>query len=62
MEYFLKHVEQALGKDCELYGISITQYQLGKAGELPFHFKQANIETTGLPYDGDCSTWYTPPN
>jgi ubiquinone/menaquinone biosynthesis C-methylase UbiE len=51
--YFLKHVEQALGKDCELHGVDYSQYQLSKAGDLPFHFKQANIETAGLPYDGE---------
>jgi SAM-dependent methyltransferase len=50
---FLKHVEQALGKDCALHGVDYSQYQLSKARELPFDFKQANIETAGLPYDSE---------
>jgi SAM-dependent methyltransferase len=50
---FLKHVEQALGKDCDLHGVDYSQYQLSKASELPFSFKQANIETAGLPYDSE---------
>lgn len=49
--FFLKHAEQILGKECDLHGVDYSQYQLSKARELPFAFKQANIETEGLPYD-----------
>ncbi len=50
--FFLKHIEQILGgRECDLQGVDYSQYKLDKARELPFTFKQANIETEGLPYD-----------
>lgn len=49
--FFLKHAEQILGRECDLHGVDYSQYRLAKARELPFAFKQANIETEGLPYD-----------
>jgi SAM-dependent methyltransferase len=51
--FFLQNVNQRLGKDCDLHGVDYSQYQLGKASELPFSFKQANIETEGLPYGSE---------
>jgi 2-polyprenyl-3-methyl-5-hydroxy-6-metoxy-1,4-benzoquinol methylase len=50
---FLQNVERVLGKDCVLHGVDYSQYQLSKARDLPFDFKQANIETAGLPYDSE---------
>lgn len=49
--YFLMHLEKVLGKKSELHGVDYSPYKIRKAKQLPFKFKQANIEEVGLPYE-----------
>lgn len=48
--FFLANVAGILGKRSDLHGVDYSRYELRRAKKLPYTFKWANIEETGLPY------------